>query len=284
MERLPDGLLLEVHHYGGVPGFQLLPQQVEREQIIQQDGIDIMLALDVSGSMETDDYTVDGQWVSRLAVAREVIADFVEGRPEDRVGLVIFGEEAVPSVPLTMDHSGMATYVRQIQIGMAGKATTAVGDAIAVSAQRLGALDAPSRVLILVTDGRSNSGQIEPLDAARAAATLGIRIYTVGIGSDSGGGRQNGLLGRLMGAGRRSDLDEDSLRAIADATGGRYFRAKDAQALRQVYETIDQLEKTTAEIEEFVQIEELYRPPAALGLVLLLLSTLLSETWLRRLP
>lgn len=256
------------------------PQLVDRETRVERDGIDIMMVLDVSGSMEVTDYVVNGRPVSRLAIAREVIADFVQGRPEDRVGLVIFGEEALTSIPLTHDQSGMAAHLRQIQIGMAGARATVIGDAVAVAAQRLDALDAPSRVMILVTDGVSNSGQLQPRAAAQAAATLGIRIYTVGIGTPDGG---QGLFGRLTGRGR-SDLDEKTLQDIADTTGGAYFYAQDTRALRQVYATIDQMEKTTAEITEFVHREERYHLPAGLGLLSLLLSALLSETWLRRLP
>ncbi|MEL6349271.1 MAG: VWA domain-containing protein [Myxococcota bacterium] len=258
------------------------PQRVDRELIVERDGVDIMLVLDVSGSMEQTDYELGGRPISRLAIAREVIADFVEGRPEDRTGLVIFGEEALTSVPLTLDNQGMAAYLRQIQAGMAGKKATAVGDAIAIAAQRLKDLDAPSRLMILVTDGRSNAGQLGPIDAAQAAAALGIRIYTVGIGGD--GRSQGGLFGSLFQAASRSELDEETLQQIADISDAEYFRAKDTQALRQVYDTIDEMEKTTAEVAEFVHREERFALPAWLGLLALLLSVTLSETWLRRLP
>lgn len=278
LARLPDLL--------AAAGIALLvlalaqPQLVDRELVVERDGIDIMLVLDTSGSMETVDYVFSGKEVNRLFVAREVIADFVEGRPEDRVGLVIFGEEALTSVPLTLDQGGMAAYLRQIQIGMAGARATVIGDAIAVAAQRLDALEAPSKIMVLVSDGANHGGSLMPLDAAEAAAALGIRIYTVGIGT-AGGGR--GLLGRMLSRGN-DELDEETLKAIAEMSGGEYFYAKDTRALRQVYATIDQLEKTTAEVSEYVHREERYHLPAALGVLLLALSALLSETWLRRLP
>ena len=278
LARLPDVL--------AAVGIALLvlalarPQLVDREQFVEREGIDIMLVLDVSGSMEIADYVFSGSEVSRLLVAREVIADFVEGRTEDRVGLVIFGEDALTSVPLTLDQGGMASYMRQLQVGMAGARATVIGDAIAVAAQRLDALDAPTRVMILVSDGANHGGQLMPLDAAQAAAALGIRIYTVGIGT-AGGGR--GLLGRMF-ARSNNDLDEETLRAIAEVSGGEYFYAEDTRALRQVYATIDQLEKTTAEVAEFVRRDERYHLPAGLGILALLLSALLGETWLRRLP
>jgi Ca-activated chloride channel family protein len=255
------------------------PQLIDRERVIETDGLDIFVVLDTSGSMEIEDYTFRGSRASRLYVAREVIADFVEGRPDDRVGLVVFGEEALAAMPLTLDHSGMAAYVQQIPIGMAGRRATVVGDAIAIASQRLAELEAASRVMILVTDGRSNSGQIAPLEAAAAAAALGIRIYTIGIGA---AGEPAGLLG--MFSNRGSELDEETLAAIADQTGGRYFRAESTRALRNVYQTIDALEKTPAESVVYVHTEERFAPWLISGVVLLLLSVLLSETWLRRLP
>lgn len=255
------------------------PQLIDRERVIETDGLDIFVVLDTSGSMEIEDYTFRGSRASRLYVAREVIADFVEGRPDDRVGLVVFGEEALAAMPLTLDHSGMAAYVQQIPIGMAGRRATVVGDAIAIASQRLAELEAASRVMILVTDGRSNSGQIAPLEAAAAAAALGIRIYTIGIGA---AGEQAGLMG--MFSNRGSELDEETLAAIAEQTGGRYFRAESTRALRKVYQTIDALEKTPAESVVYVHTEERFAPWLLSGMVLLLLSVLLSETWLRRLP
>ena len=256
------------------------PQLVDRERVIEKEGLDIYLVLDTSGSMEIEDYTFNGSRATRLHVAREVIADFVEGRPDDRVGLVVFGEDAVPAMPLTLDHGGMAAYVRQIPIGMAGRRATVVGDAIAIASKNLSELDAESRLMILVTDGRSNAGQITPLEAAAAAAALDIRIYTIGIG---GAGEQGGGLFGLFSS-RGSDLDEETLTAIAEQTGGQYFRAENTRALRQVYDTIDALEKTTAESTVYVHTEERFAPWLLGGLALLLLSTLLSQTWLRRLP
>lgn len=255
------------------------PQLVDRQRVVESEGIDIMLVLDTSGSMEAEDYTLNGRAASRLLVAKEVIADFVDGRPDDRIGLVVFGEDAYTQVPLTLDHDSLTSILRQVHLGSAGRRATAVGDAIAVGGNRLKDLDAPSKVMILLTDGRSNAGAVPPLEAAEAARALGIRIYTVGIGS-SGGSR--GLLGMLGRSG--GELDERTLEAIARITEARYFRADSTQALRQVYETIDALEKTTAESHEFVHTEERYHGWLAAGLVLLLLQLLLGETWLRRLP
>jgi len=195
------------------------------------------------------------------------------------VGLVVFGEEAFTQVPLTLDHNALIDFLGQVQIGMAGARQTAIGDAIAVGGRRLKELEAESRVMILLTDGRSNAGSVEPLEAAEAAKALGIRIYTVGVGSKDGGGIMGILSGR-----RGSELDETTLRVIAKKTGAQYFRAADAEALQEVYRTIDKLEKTTAESREFVHREEVFQPWAWSGLLMLLINLLLSETVLRRLP
>ena len=257
------------------------PQLVNREKVVEREGIDIQLVLDTSGSMEAEDYRLGGRRTSRLSVAKEVLARFVEGRPDDRLGLVVFGEEAFTQVPLTTDQQSLVRFLGQVQIGMAGERATAVGDAIAVAARRLKDLDAPSKIIVLLTDGRSNAGQIAPLDAADAAAALDITIYTVGVGS-ADGGRGGGIFGSFSRG--KADLDEKTLREIAARTEGRYFRAADTAALAEVYETIDQLERTTAEITEFVRTEERFLPWLAWGAILLALSALLSETALRRVP
>ncbi len=256
------------------------PQLVDRQRVVESEGIDILLVLDVSGSMEAADYRLGGRSASRLDAAKEVIASFVEGRPDDRIGLVVFGEEAFTQVPLTLDHDGLVGFLGQVQIGVAGERSTAIGDAIAVAGSRLADLEAESRVVILLTDGRNNAGQVEPLQAAEAAASLGIKVYTVGMGSSGGGG---GVFGGLFRSGR-GDLDERTLKAIAKLTDAQYFRAQDTTSLADVYDTIDALETTTAEVQEFVHTEERYHAWVGAGLVLLFLQLLLGETWLRRLP
>ncbi|MCB9781037.1 MAG: VWA domain-containing protein [Alphaproteobacteria bacterium] len=269
----------------GMAGLALLvvamarPQRVDRERIVEREGIDIMLVLDTSGSMEAEDYTLDGRGVSRLHVAKEVIADFVDGRPDDRIGLVVFGEEAFTQVPLTLDHAAMVDILRQVQLGVAGERATAVGDAMRVAGRRLKDLDAPTKLMILLTDGRSNTGA-DPVEVAEAARAKGIQVYTIGIGSKDS--RRGGLLGLLGGGG--GDLDERTLQAVARITEAQYFRAEDTKALRQVYETIDQLQPSTAEAKEYVHTEERYHGLLGIGLVLLVLQLLLGESWLRRLP
>lgn len=253
------------------------PQYTFRETVVKSEGIDIMLTLDTSGSMDSPDYVIGGRRTSRLDVAKAVMARFIEGRPHDRLGLVVFGEEAFTQVPLTLDHDALVNFLRQVDLGMAGKRSTAIGDAVAVASRRLASLEAPSKVVILLTDGQNNAGRLPPARAAEAAASLGIRIHTIGVGA-VGGGRG------LFGLQRTGDLDEATLQSLADATGGRYFRADDTETLARVYETIDQLEKSTAEVKEFVHREERFQPWLVASGCCLLAFLLLSSTVLRRLP
>lgn len=257
------------------------PQLVDRERVIEREGIDIQIVLDTSGSMEADDFVIGGRSANRLEVSKTVIANFIKGRPDDRVGLVLFGEEAFTQVPLTLDHRSVIRMLEQVEIGMAGSKATAIGDSIAVAGRPLKELEAESRVMILLTDGHNNAGRVDPLSAAKAADALGVRIYTIGVGSKDGGGR-GGLLGLFRRQG--SELDEPMLRNIAAQTDARYFRAEDTKALKEVYRVIDALEKTTAESSVFVHREERFQPFALFGLVCLLMSTLLGETVVRRLP
>lgn len=250
------------------------PQTSHKEVIVSSDGIDILLAIDTSGSMRAEDLTMGMRPVNRLEVAKAVMADFVRSRAHDRLGIVAFGEEAFTHVPLTLDHDSLIAVLETVEIGLAGESRTAVGSAIAVAARRLKDLDAPSKVLVLLTDGQSNAGHVGPLEAAQAAAALGIRIYTVGVGAPA----RRGFFGMMDG------VDREELTGIAEATGGRFFMAQDAATLREVYATIDELEPSPAEVEELIEHEELFRRFLTPGLALLALSALLSTTWLRRFP
>ena len=254
------------------------PQKINREVMVETEGIDIVLALDVSGSMEALDFRAGGRKLSRLAVAKRVVADFVEGRPHDRIGLVVFGEEAFTQVPLTQDQAALLSFLDSIQIGMAGANRTAIGQAVAVSARQLAALEAPGKVVILLTDGSNNVVPLDPLKAASAAQALGVRIYTIGVGSEGGASRG------FFSMGRTEEVDMETLQAIAEATGGQSFRATDTRALLQIYDTIDEMETTTAEVAELVHREELFRLALVPGVFLLALQLLLGQTDLRRLP
>ncbi|HMV70486.1 MAG TPA: VWA domain-containing protein [Myxococcota bacterium] len=254
------------------------PRLTHKSTRVESDGLDIMLAVDTSGSMRAEDFAVGGQAVDRLSVAKGVIKQFVDERPHDRLGIVVFGEEAFTHVPLTLDHDTLQRVLEAIQIGIAGESRTAIGQAIAVAARRMKELEAPERVVILLTDGQSNAGRFSPTEAADLAAQLGIKVYTIGIGAQQARG---GLFGFMRGG---DGIDEATLRAVAERTGARYFRATDTRTLRQIYETINELEPSPAEVEEQVHHEELFRWPLVPGVLALLLQQLLAATWLRRWP
>ncbi len=254
------------------------PQAVTREVERESEGVDIVLAMDTSGSMRAEDMVLGGSRLSRLEAGKRVMAQFAEARENDRLALVVFGEQAFTQVPLTLDKVGLVDFIGQLEIGMAGGSSTSVGDAIAVAAKRLKDLEAPSKVIILVTDGKSNSGQIEPVQAAEAAAALGIRVYTIGVGAAAG----QGLLGMLGGGG--ADVDERTLTEVASLTGGAYFRAVDARSLAEVYAKIDALEPSPAKVKEYVHRDELFLRALGPALVCLGIELLLSTTVLRRLP
>ncbi|MSQ01940.1 MAG: VWA domain-containing protein [Myxococcales bacterium] len=255
------------------------PQRVMRETERESEGVDIVLAIDTSGSMRADDMGLGATRLTRLQAGQRVMAEFVDQRPNDRIALVVFGEEAFTQVPLTLDHVGLDDFIGQLEVGLAGKSATAVGDAIAVASKRLKELKAPSKVIILVTDGKSNSGQIDPVLAAEAAAALGIRVYTIGVGAS---GAPSGLLGMFSAAG--AEVDERTLGQIASVTGGQYFRATDTRALAAVYARIDELEPSTARVKEYVHRDELFLWWLGPALTLLLLDLIVGSTLLRRIP
>ena len=252
------------------------PQEVKRQVIRSSDGLDIMLAIDTSCSMEAEDLNAGLRKVSRLGVAKGVVADFVEGRPYDRIGIVVFGEEAFTHVPLTLDHGTLQSVLDQVQIGIAGQGT-AIGSAIAVAARRLRQIDNPSRIMILLTDGENNAGVLQPVAAATAAAAFDIRIYTIGIGKS----RPLSVSSVFAGS---DGLDEVTLKAIAQKTQGEYFRATSAGSLESIFETIDTLETSRAEVSERANATEWYRWVLLPAAVFLLLQLVLGSTWLRRWP
>jgi Ca-activated chloride channel family protein len=253
------------------------PRVSERSLHVESEGLDILLAVDTSGSMRAQDFSSGGRAVDRLSVAKGVLAEFIEGRPYDRIGVVVFGEEAFTHVPLTLDHQTLLDVLESVQIGIAGENRTAIGQAIAVGAKRLKDLEAPDRVLILLTDGQNNAGRFSPIEAARLAAALDITIYTVGIGADGGRGM------RLL-AGGSDGIDEATLTQVAELAGGRYFRARDTATLQSIYDTIDELEPSPAEVEEIVQHQELFAWLLGPALAALAAGQLLGATWLRRFP
>jgi Ca-activated chloride channel family protein len=227
-------------------------------------GRDLMLAVDLSGSMEEQDFIMGGRAVNRLVATKLVAGDFITRRIGDRVGLILFGEQAYLQVPLTFDRETVKILLNEAAIGLAGEAT-AIGDAIGLAVKRLRDLGDANRVLILLTDGANTAGAIDPLQGARIAAKEGLKIYTVGIGADEMMVRD--FFGRRR-VNPSVELDEKTLRAIADVTGGRYFRATDTAELDEIYGILDRLEPVEAEPQSFRPRTPLYPWPLGMGMVL----------------
>ena len=234
---------------------------------IKNKGYDLMLAVDVSASMQAMDFSKNSQKVSRLDVTKEVVSKFVLGRQGDRLGLITFGENAYLHIPLTLDTVSISRMLQDIVPGMAGNAT-AIGDAIGLAIRTLRVRPEGSRALILLTDGEDNSSSIPPLEAAKLAKQYGIRIYTIGIGKKGSVPFPNGWGGYQM---VRVSIDEELLKEIATLTGGQYFSAPDKRELEQVYKTIDRLEKTESNEKLFFVRVPLYRYPLGLALLCLFL-------------
>jgi Ca-activated chloride channel family protein len=256
------------------------PQAGARGEEVITEGVDILLAIDVSSSMKTEDFKPQ----NRLYVAKEVVADFIRSRPHDRLGMVVFAARAVTKCPLTIDHDILLTLLEDVQIGSIEDGT-AIGTAIATAVNRLKDSKADSRVVILLTDGVNNRGEIDPLTAAELAKAFGIKIYTVGAGRE--GYAPYPFEDPVYGTVYQEvlvEIDEKSLQDIADLTDGKYFRATDAQSLVKVYEEIDQLEKTKIEQKQYVRYTELAPYFMAVALGLLLAEVVLSRTRLQTIP
>lgn len=227
-------------------------------------GRDMMLAVDLSGSMEFRDLQLDGEEVDRLTVVKAILGDFIERRHGDRMGLILFASQAYVQAPLTHDRSSIRAFLNESFIGLAGR-TTSIGDAIGLAIKRLEAEPAEHRVLLLITDGANNAGRISPLQAARLAAHQGIRIFTVGVGADSITAN-SGLFSRDLDP--SVDLDEGTLQEIALLTGGEYFRARDEESFESIYQQLDLLEPALRNSGERRAVQPLY--PWPLGIALLL--------------
>jgi Ca-activated chloride channel homolog len=259
------------------------PQGGNKMIEVTTEGIDIVLTVDTSGSMEALDFFIEGERVTRLQVAAQVVAEFIEGRGNDRIGMVVFGSEAYTQCPMTTDYGILRMLVGDMRIGMAGD-STAIGDAIGVSVQRLQEIESKSRIVILLTDGRNRMGMLDPAQAASIARAEGVKIYTIGVGTDGEAPfLVNGMLGPKM-VYKPVDLDEATLKMIAETTGGAYFSATDTDTLKKVYDTIDRLEKTKIETVEHVDYHESWGAYLVAALLLLLAEVLLVNTRLRKVP
>ena len=255
------------------------PQDIEQNVRSNTEGIDIMLAIDVSGSMLARDFKPD-----RITAAKEVAGSFIADRYGDRIGLVAFAGEAFTQSPLTTDQSTLQTLLARIRSGLIEDGT-AIGNGLATAINRLRESEAKSKVIILLTDGVNNRGEIAPMTAAEIAKAQGIRVYTIGVGTEGMAPYPAiDMGGNLIFVNQKVEIDEKVLKAISDMTGGRYFRATDKDKLKAVYDEINQLEKSKVEVTEHISYHELFLVWALAALGLLLAEFLLSNLVLKRIP
>lgn len=254
------------------------PQTTNSWQSSEVEGIDIMLAIDVSTSMLAEDLKPN-----RLEAAKEVAAEFVNGRPNDNIGITLFAGESFTQCPLTVDHAVLLNFIHGTRCGLIEDGT-AVGMGIANAVSRLKESKAKSKVVILLTDGTNNRGDISPLTAAEIAKSFGIRVYTIGVGTNGEAPYPYPVGGTVQYVNMKVEIDEKTLAQIASTTEGNYFRATSNSKLKEVYEEIDKLEKTKLNVKEFSKREEAYRGFAWVAFLTFLLELLLRNTILRRIP
>ncbi len=262
------------------------PQTGRTQTQVRTEGIDIILVIDTSGSMQALDLDASRRIAerrNRLEVVKSVVDEFVEQRDDAQIALVVFGPEAFTQCPLTLDHGIVATFMERLEIGMAGDAT-AIGSALGTAVKRLKESEAESKVIILLTDGRSNAGSLSPAKAAEVAATFDVKIYTIGAGSrEKAPFIVDSLFGKQV-IYQDVEIDEVTLRRIAELTGGEYFRAEDERALQEIYQQIDQLEKTEITMSSYMEYNEQFRWFVIPALALLLLEVVMLGTRFRKLP
>jgi Ca-activated chloride channel family protein len=260
------------------------PQRTHSRTEVTANGIDIVLGLDVSGSMQALDFTVDNYRVNRIAVVKSVVSKFIDERPNDRIGLIAFAASPYIVSPLTLDHDWLLQNLERINVGI-GDDGTAIGSAIAAAVNHLRTTTAKSKVVILLTDGVNNSGKISPLAAAEAARALGVKVYTIGVGVRGKAPIPvRDEAGRMHMVTMTVDVDEKTLQAVANETGGLFYRATDTDSLQKIYEQINHYETSAQAVQKFEHVEELYRWPLFPSLGLLGLGVILQQTRFRRLP
>lgn len=255
------------------------PQSTDRQEKTTTEGIDIVLAIDISGSMLARDFTPD-----RLEAAKDVAIEFISGRPNDRIGLVVFSAESFTQCPLTSDHAVLINLFKDIKSGIIEDGT-AIGLGLSNAVKRLKDSEAKSKVIILLTDGMNNTGSVDPLTAAEIAKTFGIRVYTIGVGMKGMAPYPfQDVFGRTVIQKVPVEIDEPTLQEIADMTNGNYFRATNNEKLRQIYTQIDKLEKSKIDVKEYSRKQEEYRLYAGIALLLLLIEMLLRYVVFRGIP
>ncbi|HEY2781726.1 MAG TPA: VWA domain-containing protein [Steroidobacteraceae bacterium] len=260
------------------------PQRAHGRTEVTANGIDIVLGLDVSGSMQALDFQMEHQRVNRIEVVKAVVSKFIDERPDDRIGIIAFAGSPYLVSPITLDHDWLQQNLDRVSVGGVDDGT-AIGSAIAAGVNRLRLTQAKSKVVILLTDGVNNTGKISPLAAAEAARAMGIKIYTIGVGVRGDAPIPvRDALGNARLVMAKVDVDEKTLQAVADATGGKFYRATDTDSLQRIYEQINRLEKNAQTVQKFEHTEELYPWALIPALAILAISLLLQQTRLRRLP
>jgi Ca-activated chloride channel family protein len=269
------------------------PRLTRSETKISASGVDIAVVIDMSFSMADEDFELHGQPADRLTMAKEVLKKFIDKRPNDRIGLVVFATAAYTAAPLTLDHDFVLQNLERLHLGTIDGGSTAIGSGLSTAINRLRELKSKSKIVILMTDGRNNAGKVAPRTVAEAAKALGVKVYTIGVGKrgesrrprmDRNGRYLSDFFGRKIYDPDPEDLDEGVLQEIADMTGGKYYRADNSQRFQAIYAEIDKLEKTEAEVKKFAHHDELFAWMISPGLGLLLLEVLLRHTLWRRLP
>jgi Ca-activated chloride channel family protein len=261
------------------------PRLTKSQTTVKASGVDIVVALDMSGSMISEDFVVKGERVNRFNMARTVLKGFIDKRPNDRIGLVLFATQAYIATPLTLDHDYLQENIDRLEIGAISENSTAIGDGLGTAVNRLRDLKSKSKIVILMTDGQNNSGKLDPTNAAAAAAVVNVKVYTVGIGERGQAPMPaRDMFGRKVYQMVPVDVDETTLQQIADETGGKYYRADNAEKFKQIYDEIDKLEKTEAVINKYTEFTELFPWLVAAGAALLLIELVLGQTAFRRLP
>jgi Ca-activated chloride channel family protein len=261
------------------------PQRAHSSTEITANGIDIVLGLDVSGSMQALDFLVDNRRVNRIQVVKSVVSRFIEERPNDRIGLIAFAAAPYLVSPLTLDHDWLQQNLERVNTALAGEDGTAIGSAIAASVNRLRTTHAKSKIVILLTDGMNNTGKISPLAAAEAAKAMGVKVYTIGVGvrgmapipMHDQAGNTRIIMDKV-------DVDEKTLQAVAATTGGTFYRATDTDSLQKIYEQINRLETTAQTVQKFEHVEELYSWALIPSAAIFGFALLLQNTRFRRLP
>jgi Ca-activated chloride channel family protein len=261
------------------------PRLVENESEIQASGIDMVIAIDLSMSMAAEDFELKGQRVNRLVIAKDVLEKFIRNRKSDRIGLVAFAGKAYIAAPITLDHDFLIQNMERLWLGMI-EDSTAIGAGLAASVNRLKDLKAKSKIVILMTDGQNNAGKISPATATELAMTLGVKVYTIGVGTR--GEAPFPFIDMFTQQKRYQmrpvDIDEKTLQEIAQKTGGKYFRADNSEMFSRIYKEIDTLEKTESKSKKHLQYQELFHWVVLGALFCLLLETILSQTVWRKLP